>query len=131
MPVEEVCGIGMSRTKWLHERGAYNLDQARKIESPAEISELVWLQRDDPLVAIADLEPAKSVSRTFTTFKAVDDLTQILRLVRNLTEEATSKLREMEMAGRTLALSLSGELGFWTRLTLKSPLTTLKRCTTC
>ncbi len=121
--VEDVCGIGYSRTHYLHQRGAYTLGQARRLPNlPPEIYDLVWLKIADELVTIQDLDPAKSVSRTFTTFSEVNSQIQIRNLVRNLVEEACAKLREMNMAGRTLGLSLSSNgNGFWNRQTLKSP----------
>ena len=120
--IEDVCGIGYARTKYLHSRGAYTLGQARCLpHMPPEIDELVWLRLDEPLTTIADLVRAKSVSRTYTTFARLDAQALILKLVRNLTEEATSKLREMKMAGRTFCLSLSSkENFFWARKTVKS-----------
>jgi len=117
--VSEVCGIGYARTAWLNARGAYTLGQARQIPSlPVEIFDLVWLRSDDELSTIDDLEPAKSVSRTFTTFASLDSQASILKLVRNLIEEACMKLREMNMAGRTFCLSLDN---FWARTTIRSP----------
>lgn len=121
--VEEVCGIGFARTRYLHSQGAYTLGQARAlIKLPPEIYDLVWLKVNDPLAAIEDLDPAKSVSRTFTTFTELHSQNEIEKLVRNLIEEACAKLREMDMGGRTLALSLSSnDSHFWDRLTLTSP----------
>jgi DNA polymerase IV len=116
--VEEVCGIGRSRTKYLHDRGAFTLGQARKLELSEETKKLVWLEDDSELSAIEDLIPAKSVSRTFTTYAALDDEQEILKLIRNLVEEAAAKLREMGMVGRTFCLSLDN---FWVRKTVDSP----------
>lgn len=124
LPVEEVCGIGRARTKYLHARGAYTLGQARKFELPTEIADLVWLKNDIEMVTDADLEPAKSVSRTFTTFREFESRDKIEQLVRNLVEEAAAKLREMKMAGRTFCLSLSSgqrQFSFWARRTVESP----------
>ena len=123
--VSEVCGIGLSRTAWLIARGAFTLGQARQLaDLPPEIADLVWLRLEEPLVSVEDLEPAKSVSRTYTTFAEVESQAAIEMLVRNLVEEACAKLREMGMAGRTLWLSLrsgKGEKSFWTRRTVKAP----------
>ena len=116
--VSEVCGIGYARTKYLRDRGAFTLGQARRLELPMEIEDLVWLRNDDELITIDDLEPAKSVSRTFTTFQVLSAKCEVLRLVRNLTEEACMKLREMKMCGRTFCLSLDN---FWARKTVLSP----------
>ena len=117
--VEEVCGIGYSRTRYLHGRGAYTLGQARQLlDLPEEIYDLVWLRINDQLITVNDLDPPSSVSRTFTTFANLNSQASILKLVRNLVEEATAKLREMDMVGRTFSLSLDC---FWARLTLKFP----------
>jgi DNA polymerase-4 len=127
--VEEVCGIGYSRTRWLHARGALTLGQARALELPADIADLVWLRLDVPLALVEDLQPAKSVSRTFTTYKEVTHEAGIKMLTRNLVEEAAAKLREMNMAGRTMGLSLSANdhaQSFWARTTTRYPLSSGK-----
>ncbi len=117
--VEEVCGIGYSRTRYLHSRGAYTLGQARQLpDLPQEVFDLVWLRSNDELITMNQLTPAKSVSRTFTAFSVLSTQYSVLKLVRNLVEEACAKLREMDMAGRTLGLSLDN---FWSRQTLKIP----------
>jgi len=107
-PVEKVCGIGCARTRYLHSRGAYTLGQARLLSDlPPEIMDLIWLRLQEPLVAIEDLQPVKSVSRTFTTFETLTSQDSIIKLFRNLIEEAAAKLREMNMMGRTLCLTLN------------------------
>ncbi len=117
--VEEVCGIGYARTRDLHNLGAFTLGQARKLtDLPEVLSDLVWLRLDDPLTTISDLEPAKSVSRTYTTFKTLNSSFEILKLTRNLIEEAAAKMREMDMVGRTFSLSMDN---FWARKTINSP----------
>ncbi|KKS32565.1 MAG: polymerase IV protein [Candidatus Amesbacteria bacterium GW2011_GWA2_42_12] len=122
--VEEICGIGMARTRYLHDRGVFKLGQARKLELPPEIADLVWLKNEEQLTTVDDLDPAKSVGRTFTAFSMLDTQSSILKLVRNLIEETAAKLREMGMGGRTLYLTLNpspnlGE-GHYTK-TLKDP----------
>lgn len=124
--IEEVCGIGMARTRYLHARGVFKLGQARKLELPPEIADLVWLKNEEQLTTVEDLDPAKSVGRTFTAFSMLNTQSSILKLVRNLIEEATAKLREMGMGGRTFVLYLTlnpspnlGE-GHYVK-TLKSP----------
>jgi len=118
--VGEVCGIGRSRTNYLHGRGAFTLGQARKLtDLPKETYDLVWLKdTDNKLTTSDDLQPAKSVSRTYTTFKTLSTKHEILNLIRNLVEEAAEKLREMNMTGRTFCLTLNG---FWARKTIVSP----------
>ncbi|MEK9201147.1 MAG: DNA polymerase IV, partial [Patescibacteria group bacterium] len=120
--VEEVCGIGAARTRYLHNKGLYTLGQARAVKNLLpEVEDLVYLRLNDDLSLIEDLDPAKSVSRTFTTFAALSAKREVLSLVRNLIEEACSKLREMKMVGRTFCLSLSGEESFWARKTVIIP----------
>ena len=117
--VSEVCGIGYARSKYLYGRGAFTLGQARQLpDLPREIYDLVWLRNNERLTTIEDLDLAKSVSRTFTTFSVLREKREVLKLVRNLVEEAAEKLREMNMAGRTFCLTLDG---FWTRRTISSP----------
>lgn len=122
--VEEVCGIGRSRSAFLHGLGVTTLGEARLRQLPPEIAELVWLREEEPVAEIEKLEPAKSVSRTFTTFTEITKQEGIKKLVRNLVEEAAAKLREMDMAGRTMWLSLSAdryEESSWVRLTIPAP----------
>ncbi len=116
--VSEVCGIGYARTKHLLARGVRTLGQARRLKLPLEIEDLVWLRNDEEMTTIDDLSPAKSVSRTFTTFSELNAQGPILKLVRNLVEEACMKLREMNMVGRTFCLSLDN---FWARVTVRDP----------
>lgn len=118
--VEEVCGIGFARSNFLHDRGVFTLGQARKLpDLPADLTGLVWLRINDELITIDQLDPAKSVSRTYTTFKTLNAQDLIQKLVRNLIEEAAAKLREMGMAGRTLYLALDAR--HYVK-TLKNPL---------
>lgn len=122
LAVEEVCGIGFARTKYLHNKGLYTLGQARAAPNLLpEVEDLVHLRLNDELSLTSELEPAKSVSRSYTTYKVLSAKCEVLSLVRNLVEEACLKLREMKMVGRTFCLSLSGEEGFWARKTIFVP----------
>ncbi len=122
LAVEEVCGIGFARTKYLHNKGLYTLGQARAVSGLLpEVEDLVYLRLNEDLSLTSELDPAKSVSRSYTTYKALNSKSEILNLVRNLLEEACGKLREMKMVGRTFCLSLSGEEGFWARKTVVTP----------
>ncbi|TSC84546.1 MAG: DNA polymerase IV [Microgenomates group bacterium Gr01-1014_16] len=123
--VSEICGIGYARTAYLHSRGAYTLEQARLLKLPIEIEDLVWLRINDELTTVGGLDPAKSVSRTYATYETLNSKFEILKLTRNLVEEACMKLREMGMCGRTFCLSLdglpAGRQDFWARVTIKTP----------
>lgn len=105
LPVSEICGIGRSRAKYLESRGAFTLKQARMLPYlPTEIYNLIFLQSNDGLVTTENYP--KSVSRTFTTFRVTKDQQQVASLIRNLIEEVCLRLREINMAGRTINLSL-------------------------
>ncbi|KKW00840.1 MAG: Hydrolase, TatD family, partial [Candidatus Amesbacteria bacterium GW2011_GWA1_48_9] len=51
-------------------------------------------------------------------FRVLSTKCEVLKLVRNLIEEACMKLREMGMVGRTFCLNMDG---FWARKTVNSP----------
>lgn len=110
--VEDVCGIGRARTTTLQSMGVRTLGEARMRSLPREVEDLVWLRVEEPVVTVDDLRPAKSVSRTYTTFAILNTQCSILRLVRNLVEEAVAKLREMGMTGRTFYLTLNPSPNF-------------------
>ena len=114
--VGEVCGIGRAYKGWLQERGIYSLGQARKASLPVEIESLVWLRGGDELET--KNEPAKSVSRTYTTHKTLNSKYEILKLIRNLVEEVAERLRQTNVGGRTICLKVDK---FWVRKTLTNP----------
>jgi DNA polymerase IV len=58
-------------------------------------------------------EYQKSVGRTITGYKLCDDEDQIRRVLLNLLEEATHKLRKMDLVGRKVGLSLWGHDSHW------------------
>ena len=119
LPVLEVCGIGFSRAKWLQTRGLFTLGQARQYPNlPPEIADLVWLRSNDDLTTIEQLSPAKSVSRSYTTYRILNSKFEILNLIRNLCEEVALKLREMHMVARTFSVSMDG---YHARRTINSP----------
>ena len=60
-----------------------------------------------------DLPYQKSVGRTITGYKLCDDEEQIRRVLLNLLEEATHKLRAMDLSGRKIGISLSGHDQYW------------------
>lgn len=123
VPVEEVCGIGRARADMLWSMGIKTLGEARLRQLPKEIADLVWLKNDEPLTAVEELQPAKSVSRTYTTFSILNTQCSILKLVRNLVEEAAGKLREMGVSGRTFSLYLGeGHYRVTTKIPIDDPL---------
>lgn len=105
LPVSEICGIGRSRAKYLESRGAFTLKQARALPYlPSEIYDLIFLRSNDELITNND--NSKSVSRTFTTYQTTSHKSQVTSLIRNLIEEVCLKLRDINMGGRTICLSL-------------------------
>lgn len=55
----------------------------------------------------------KSVGRTITGYSLCDDEREIRRVLLNLLEEATHKLRKMDLSGRKIGISLHGRDQSW------------------
>ncbi|MEK7513377.1 MAG: DNA polymerase IV [Patescibacteria group bacterium] len=119
VPFTEVCGIGRGLTQKLAALGVINLPQILNIHAntllthfgPYWSKQLVKMAKgedDSPLVTVKDLAPAKSVSRTYTLYHDTTDIAQIKALIRNLTEEAGWKLRQMNLVGRQFGLTIRG-----------------------
>ena len=68
---------------------------------------------NSPVMPLAEIPDAKSVSRTYTTHRNLYQREGINRLVRNLAEEATAKAREMTMSGRYVGFCLRGGEDRW------------------
>lgn len=58
-------------------------------------------------------EHMKSVGRTITGYKLCNTETEIKRILYNLMEEVTYKVRKMDMAGRHVSIFLTGEDKSW------------------
>ncbi len=118
-PFTEVCGIGYRLTKRLAALGINSLPQ---ISAAADLillthfgpfwgKELKRISRgedDSPVVTNDQLHQAKSVSRTYTLYQDTTDQAKIKALLRNLVEEACSKLRQMGLAGRQFGVGIRG-----------------------
>ena len=122
----DICGIGPRIAEKLSNTGISNLLQIRAL--PASLMKQrfgpFWgpeLQRiacgnDSHLLSLLDgNSEMKGVGRTITGVRLCDSEAEIRTTIRNLTEEATSKIREMDMAGRHLAVFLEGEEQIWYR----------------
>lgn len=120
VPFTEVCGIGYRLTKKLAAVGITSLPQITAVPDeillplvgPYWVRELKRIARGEdetPLVPVESLPDAKSVSRSYTLFADASDPAQIKALIRNLSEEAAWKLRQMGLAGRQLGLIIRGE----------------------
>jgi len=67
------------------------------------------------------VEHMQSVGRSFTVFSACDSEIEIQRTILNLLEEATAKMRRMDLAGTSIGVSLHGREQTWSRyIKLKS-----------
>lgn len=116
-PFTEVCGIGRRLSQKLAALGVNRLPQILTLHAntllthfgPYWSKQLVKMARgedDSFLVTVKDLAPAKSVSRTYTLFHDTTDPVKIKALIRNLTEEAAWKLRQMGLVGRQFGLTI-------------------------
>lgn len=128
-PFEDVCGIGHRLEKRLRRIGVTNLYQINFMteEDLARCVGTYWAPQllkmaqglDSPtLRGINDRrgQPMKSVGRTITGYGLCDSEDTIKRVLYNLCEEASSKVRKMNMAGRHIAVYLSGgrsDFGGW------------------
>ncbi len=129
--LQDVCGIGPRIERRLRGLGIINLLQIRKVPKNVLLGEFgeywtefllntAWGVGDDRVKRGQELPEAKSVSRTYTTYKNLGLGKEVKSLVRNLSEEVGWKLREMGMAGRTFGLSVRGEQrGNFQRTTVK------------
>lgn len=57
----------------------------------------------------------QSVGRSFTVFSLCDNEDDIQRTILNLLEEAAAKMRKMNLAGRSVGLSLRGRDKYWSK----------------
>lgn len=125
----DVCGIGRRLSKKLEKLGIYCPYQIRfyaqsDLESwfgpfwARELLKMAYGEEPHHLSLLGDLEfaqhEARSVSRSITTRNTVSDVTEIKKIIFNLTREVIYKTRRMGLAGRHLRLILVGsENIFW------------------
>lgn len=121
----DVCGIGYRLEKKLATLDIHNPYQIRLCD-PAQLELVVgpfWKQEllkmaygEEPhLFQQVDQPPEhmKSVSRSITGYHLYDDEAAIKRILYNLMEEVTYKVRRMELAGRYIWIGLNGHDGHW------------------
>src|SRR3989344_758358 len=115
----DVCGLGFALNRRL---GILRIDSFPKLRSksveflhkhfgPYWSLHLYNVSRgidNSPVMPLAEIPDAKSVSRTYTTHRNLYQREGINRLVRNLAEEATAKAREMTMSGRYVGFCFRG-----------------------
>lgn len=68
---------------------------------------------DSPVIPVSDIADAKSVGRTYTTHRLLTRRDEIEKVMRNLCEEATSKARQMGLAGRYVGFALRNSPRHW------------------
>lgn len=119
VPFTEVCGIGYRLTKRLADLGINSLPQISAAPEELLLARFgpYWGRRlpqiargedDCPVITTDKLKPAKSVSRTYTLYQDTTDPGKIRALLRNLTDEACLKLRQMGLVGRQFGVGIRG-----------------------
>ncbi|MCR4324402.1 MAG: DNA polymerase IV [Candidatus Curtissbacteria bacterium] len=115
----DICGLGYGLHRHLQTLGINSFPELRtksmeflyKNFGPFWSVHLYNISRGvdtSPVVPLNALEDAKSIGRTYTTHKTLTSKTEILKLVRNLCEEAAGKARKMGLSGRYVGLMLRG-----------------------
>jgi len=113
----DVCGIGFALNRRLRMLGidsfvnlrAANLEFLHKHFGPYWSVHLYNTARgidNSQVLPITEIPDAKSVGRTYTTYRNLYKKTEILKLIRNLCEETTFKARQMRLSGRYIGLVL-------------------------
>lgn len=128
----DVCGLGFGLNNHLRLLGINNFPQLRacsliflrKHFGPFWSLHLYNIARgldNSPVTPFTSLPDAKSVGRTYTTHRNLTKKDEILKLVRNLCEEAAAKARQMDLAARYIGITLrGGEDSKYGHLTLKN-----------
>ncbi len=120
----DVCGVGYALEKRLSVLGVTTPLQLNLLDDETLLSQFgpfwgaelrkigkgeeTWFFAKPPSFA-----HMQSVGRTTTGFKLCDDEEQIKKILLNLLEEATYKIRQMDLAGRGLGIFLSGHNKSW------------------
>lgn len=128
----DVCGLGWGLSLHLRKLG---IDSFPKLRSKSweflhEYFGPYWSVHlynicrgidETPVIPICEIPDAKSVGRTYTTHRNLYKKAEILKLMRNLCEEAGVKARQMGLAGRYVGISLrGGEESRYGHFTLKN-----------
>lgn len=124
----DVCGIGFRLGKKLHQLGVtvpyqirfYSQQELEPIFGPfwsKELLKIAYGQEPHHLTLIDKTQPhMKSVGRSITGYKLYDDEQEIKRILYNLTEEVTYKVRQMNLAGRQVSIALFGPYKQYSRI---------------
>lgn len=124
-PFTDVCGIGLRLSRRLSRLGVavpYQInfipdDMMRQLFGPFWSVELRKMGRgEEPLFLQRLPDPPahmKSISRSITGYKLSRSQELIIATLYNLSEEVVYKMRKMELAGRMVFVSLSGDDQRW------------------
>lgn len=136
---KDVCGVGYALAKKLNLLGVTVPYQIRFIPDedldslfgPFWSKELIKIAfgQETHLLSQLDkkVEHMKSVGRSITGYRLYEDQTEITNIIKNLCIEIVTKIRKMDLVGRKISLSLSGQNQTWsTHITLKTPINHLK-----
>jgi nucleotidyltransferase/DNA polymerase involved in DNA repair len=127
----DICGIGRRLEFKLKNLGIQNplqinlLDDHTLLEHfgpfwSTELRKIGHGEETNFFAHIKTVEYMQSVGRTITGYGLCDDESEIQRILLNLLEEATYKLRRMGLAGRGIGVSLHGREAHWGKhVTLK------------
>lgn len=122
----DICGIGYRLGEKLINTGITNLLQIRELSDKVlkqrfgvfwgpELKRIAMGKNSHILTLLDTNQHMKGVGRTITGYQLCNCETKIRQTIRNLIEEAAHKVRQMDMAGRHLAIFLEGEDQFWYR----------------
>lgn len=122
----DICGIGPRLAKKLKDIHIANLLEIRKLSDAIllehfgpfwglELKRIAKGENSHLLTLLDTNEHMKGVGRTITGFHLSDCEQEIRQIIRNLIEETTLKIRQMDMAGRHISIFLQGENKVWYR----------------
>lgn len=123
-PFSDVCGVGYALEKRLAILGISTPYQINLLDDETltthfgpfwskELRKIGKGKETHFFTHIKKVEYMQSVGRTITGYKLCDSEEQIRQILLNLLEEATYKLRRMDLAGRGIGISLRGHTHRW------------------
>ncbi len=124
--ITDICGIGSRLAGKLNELGITNPLQIRDLDDRylkqqfgrfwgPELKRISYGETSHVL-SLLDRNPhMKGVGRTITGYRLCNSELVIRQTIRNLIEEVTAKMREMDLVGRHLSIFLEGEEQVWYR----------------
>lgn len=111
--VSLIWGVGKAFERTLHQDGIRNIGQLQKMEETDLIrrygamgQRLFHLSRGQDTRSIKPRESAKSVSAETTFADNIADNATLLPILRRLCERVSARLKEQDIAGRTIILKL-------------------------